>query len=118
MKQKIDMSMKSGAVTVKAEPLVIDLDEDKFVDGPADAMAIVLKEAVANQPGKKWDQTGHLRGGIRADGGDVVVPSDRLQRAELRERFQQEVVPVRITEDPRVKRAIQRSLDEAVGGKP
>lgn len=115
MKQKIDIRIDRGPVTVKMEPWEIDLDPDEFVDGPVEAMAEVVKESIRNQPGDKWDKTGTLLNGVRAEGSNVVGPPGRLGRDETSELFDREVLPPSVLDQERVKRAIQQALDEALG---
>jgi hypothetical protein len=109
---KIDLTLKAGPVTVTGDALTIDLDVEKLVDGPADAMALVVKDAIRSQPGSKWHRTGRLLGGIRADGGNVTGPSGRLEGDDLAERFDDEVMPTVITADRRVAAAIVKSVDD------
>lgn len=111
----IKPSVRSGAVTVTADELTIDLSEAKLVDGIAEAAAQAVKADIAAAPGDRWDRTGHLRAGIKASGGTVSVPSDRLQRPELVERFRAEIASAsNPLAEPVVQRAIEAAIADAV----
>lgn len=114
MKTVIDFSMTSGNLKVEADPIEIDLDPEKFVEGPAEAIAEVVKDAIEAQPGNRWNRTGHLKRGVRADGGGVSVPGDRLASADVAQRFADEVMPSDPTRDPRVVEAFEDSLDATI----
>lgn len=110
---KIDPSFKSANVECVADPLEID---EFPLDGIADALAADLRDAIAAQPGERWDRTGHLKRGTRRDGADVVVPGDRLQRDELRERFAAEVMSPAPADSKRVVEAADKAATEAITG--
>jgi hypothetical protein len=111
------MSTKEGVVTVKMEPLVIDLGPDTFIDEPTKAMAEVVKDSIRRQPDNKWNKTGKLLSGIRVESSAVVGPNDRLSRDEVAEKFNEEVLPDRVTDEKKVKDAINLAIDQALGVK-
>lgn len=110
----IDPTIKRGAVTVTATPLAFDLDSRKIVDGIADAAAKSIAADI--RASGKWVDTGKLVAGIRATGGDVSAPSDRLNRPGLVEQFQADISAARAPLDqPLVKKAIgQAAIDIVV----
>ncbi len=119
MNAKIDLTpkLRTANVTIKSDPIVFDFDEAKIVDGIAEAVAKAVVKDIRAQPVDKWDKTGHLASGIRAVRGDVVAPSDRLNRdPALAQRFSDEIPAMRQPLEPRpVVDAIDLAVHEIVG---
>ena len=111
----IDPSGQFGDVTITAKPLTFDLDESKIIDGIAAAVAKAIVAEINAAAGDKWNKTGVLVNGIRAQasGKDyvVTVPRDRLQRDEVREKFFADIVAAR---KPLTPKAVQSAIGEAI----
>ncbi|MDX2093804.1 MAG: hypothetical protein SFX73_38565 [Kofleriaceae bacterium] len=109
----IDPRLKTSSVTVIAEPLVIDLDPEKLVDGPAEAMAKAVASGVRTAG---WHVTGRLAAGITAQDGQVIAPTDRLVRdPELVEKLVEDVPALQRPLEPEsVQKAIEKAMDRAV----
>jgi hypothetical protein len=75
----------------------------------AEACAEIIKRAVEAAPGSRWNRTGHLLSSIDASGDSVSVPSDRLQRDDLKQLFLEECV-----KDPTNDPQFNAALDESV----
>jgi hypothetical protein len=114
MTKPTDMSIKSGAVTIEAEPFGI-VPTPELTEGPAAALALVVKQAIIAQPDSKWNRTGKLLSSVAVDGSEVVTSTDRLQRDELVERFDREVMPFDVSDDRRVTQAIEDAVDAMLG---
>lgn len=87
--------MPKGDTSVEVDRLTMS---DPDLEPAAKAMAVRIKREIATAPGNRWNKTGKLLGSVRADGEQVVVASDRLQRDELAERFSDEIVPADLDE--------------------
>jgi hypothetical protein len=86
------------------------------LDEVAEAIAAKLRRAVEAQ-GERWNKSGRLAAGIKADGTSVVVPPGRLERdPELAKRFHDEVQPSDPFDDRAVREAIAKALHDAVSG--
>lgn len=118
-KVKIDIAPKRKTKTcmVKGEPLVIDIDVSPRVI--AEAMRADLKQQIEAQPSDKWDRSGSLKNGLHvsADGTEVRAPDGRLEHAEVRERFHDEVMSQNSLASKAVDKAIGDWLVSLMGGK-
>lgn len=121
-KVKVDLANKvrrNKNVTVKADPLVVDLDVKPLA--VAEAMARDVKQQIEAQPDNKWDKTGTLKAGIRAEqtssGYEVVPPPERLGSDDLLQRFTDEVMRPDPFQAPGVNDALDALLTKMLGGR-
>jgi hypothetical protein len=106
----IDLEIKGGAFQVGMPKM----------EEVAEAAAVAVVASVNAQPGGRWNRTGHLLASIRAvktgaDEAGVEHASDRLQHADLAERFAAEVLTFEPLDEPAVRAAIESVVDEMIG---
>jgi len=135
--ETMQVSAGGASVTVKADPLEIELDPIALGRGPADAIAETISEAIASSevpasPGtiakrkrqgitstRKWNATGELARGIRSDvngqGFDIHAPSDRLEDPALLEQLAADIPEVaNPTDSTQFQNALEQSANAVV----
>ncbi len=110
---------QNASIKISGDTLEIDLDPEKLVQKPAQAMAKAVAAEVRNSgertaDGKRqrWNNTGTLANGIRAVGGSVVAPAGRLERPELVEKFLDDI---EAAANPLGQPTVQKAIAETTG---
>lgn len=114
-----ESTRRNGAhstVTVDADAMVIDIDEERLASAAATAGAVSVAAAIRALPGEAWNRTGELANGIgterNPDGSvSVVAPPDRLKRDPVLVQKLAALVPAMSGNDRRIDVAIAKSAD-------
>ena len=136
-KLALDESRSTKDVTIKADPIEVDLDPVELGKGPAEAIAKAIGDGIRGcdlpaKPGtikrrqaqgitsqNKWNATGRLAESIAAarDGDGYVIgvgAADRLQDPQMLAELARDIPEIRDPVTPEVEQAIEKTAESIV----